>query len=119
GPMVALIAVLYQGVLAPLPYLEPDRLVVVTHNDFAFLRGWSVGDYRNVQAFAQVSGVRPVGSIVTFDGAPRRVGTYQVSAGTLSMLGTPFAAGRDLRRDDGEAVVVTRGFAERHFGSAG
>ncbi len=118
GPVIALGTTLYQGILAPLPYPDAGRLVVVKHGDNPFLRGWSVNDYRQVGAFAQVGGIRPLGNTLTVNGATQRVGTYQVAAGTLSMLGAPFAAGRDLRTDDGDVVVVTRGFAERHFGTS-
>jgi putative ABC transport system permease protein len=118
GPVIALGTTLYQGILAPLPYPDADRLVVVTHGDNPFLPGWSVNDYRQVAAFAQVGGIRPVGNTLSVNGATQQVGTYQVAVGTLSMLGAPFAAGRDLRADDGDVVVVTQGFAERHFGSS-
>lgn len=123
GPVVALVTVLYQGVLAPLPYPDADRLVVVTHasqygRNF-FLPGWSVEDYRQVGSFEQMSGVRPLGNRVTFNGEPQIVATFQVTSGALSMLGVPFAVGRDLRSDDSpeDVVVVTRGFAVTHFGS--
>lgn len=124
GPVVALVTVLYQGVLAPLPYPDADRLVVVTHTSQYgrnfYLPGWSVEDYRQVASFAQMSGVRPLGNRVTFNGEPQVVATFQVTSGALSMLGVRFAAGRDLRPEDSpeDVVVVARGFAVAHFGSA-
>jgi putative ABC transport system permease protein len=120
GPAVAIFSALYNIVLAPLPYPEADRLVVIAHKTPTgfnpYLRAFSVSDYRAVDAFSMVGGVFPVTELVTLKGAPERVQSFRTTSGLLTGLGVPFAAGRDLQRGEPE-VVVTRGFAIARFGS--
>lgn len=120
GPAVAIFSLLYHLVLAPLPYPDADRLVVLgqqtAHGVFHYLPVASVSDYRDVQAFSMVGGMFPVGSTVGPEGQAVRVQASRVTAGLLSGLGVPFVAGRDLERGE-SGIVVTRGFALTRFGS--
>jgi putative ABC transport system permease protein len=120
GPAVAIFSLLYHVVLAPLPYPDADRLVVLGHQTrhgiFHYLPVASVSDYRAVQAFSMVGGMFPVGSNIGADGEAVRVQASRVTAGLLTILGVPFAAGRDLERGE-HAIVVTRGLALARFGS--
>ena len=120
GPAVAIFSALYRIVLAPLPYPDADRLVVVgqkTPSGFNhYLRAFSVADYRAVEAFSMVGGVFPVTELLTLKGPPERVQCFRTTSGLLTGLGVPFTAGRDIQRGEPE-VVVTRGFAIARFGS--
>lgn len=119
GPTVATFNALYHLVLAPLPYPDPGRLVVVSqqtpNGTFHYLPTASVADYRNVKAFSTVGGIFPVGSVVGSDADAVRVQSCRATAGLLSSLGVPFVAGRDLVRGE-RGIVVTRGFALSRFG---
>ena len=61
GPTVATFNALYHLVLAPLPYPDAGRLVVVSQQTpngaFHYLPTASVADYRNVKAFSTVGGI--------------------------------------------------------------
>jgi putative ABC transport system permease protein len=120
GPTVAIFAVLYHLVLAPLPYADADRLVVITQQelyDNHYLRAEHVADYRKVEAFASVGGVLPRTETFALDGQPEYVQGARTTGGLLTMLGVPFVEGRDLTRDDVDVVVLSRGFAIARFGS--
>jgi putative ABC transport system permease protein len=120
GPAVAIFSVLSHLVFAPLPYPNADRLVVVTHREATGVNPYlpiaSVADYRSVPSFTAVTGISSLGSTLLTDGVPERIQTYRAMAGTLTLLGVPFAAGRDTERGAAEAVV-TRAFAVSRFGS--
>ncbi len=120
GPAVAIFSVLYHLVFAPLPYPNADRLVVVTHQEAAGINPYlpvaSVADYRAVPSFTAVGAISPIGSTMVTDGVPERIQSYRTIAGTLTVLGVPFAAGRDMQRGAAEGVV-TRSFAVSRFGS--
>ncbi len=122
GPTAAVLGVLYAIVLAPLPYPAADRLVAIAAQGsggaFYYLRAAAVSDLRAVDAFATVGGYFPIAYRLATDGGPERIQGAYATAGLLSDLGVPFAAGRDLRRGDTDAVVVTSGFAVARFGSA-
>jgi putative ABC transport system permease protein len=120
GPTAAIFAVLYNLVLAPLPYPDADRLVVVTQPELFgnyYLRTAHVVDYRKVEAFASVGGVQSRLATFAIDGSPEHVQGARTTGGLLTALGVPFVEGRDLRRDDLDAVVITRPFALTRFGS--
>jgi putative ABC transport system permease protein len=120
GPAVAIFAILHDVVLAPLPYPEADRLVVVGHQSPAgmntYLRAGFVAEYRGVPGFSMVGGVISYTPTVSFDGQLEQLRAFRATAGVLSMLGVPFVAGRDMRAGERE-VVVTRSFALARFGS--
>jgi predicted permease len=119
GPAVAIFNVLHHVVLTPLPYPDAGQLVLIAGRTprgmNQYLPASSVVDYRDAQAFSMVGGVFRVGSTVVFNGQPERVQSCRTTAGFLTGLGIPFAAGRDLARGASE-LVVTRGFALARFG---
>jgi putative ABC transport system permease protein len=118
GPTLAIVSTLYAMLLAPLPYLDADRLVVVYQGTNPYLRAAKVSDYRAANVFASVGGVRPLGHIVAIDGPPERVSGFQVTGRLMTELGVPLAAGRDMDRGELGVALVTRGFALSRFGSA-
>jgi putative ABC transport system permease protein len=120
GPAIAISSVLYQVVLAPLPYPDAERLVVIGYRypgGFAqYLTAASVSDYRAVRAFSTVGGIARYLATVALRGKAERLPDYRITAGLLSGLGVPFVAGRDIQRGEPDAVV-TRAFAQARFGS--
>ncbi len=84
---------------------------------FYYLRAAAVADLRSVDAFAGIGGYFPIGLTLALDGPPERIQGVRATAGLLTNLGVPFAAGRDLVRGEENVVVVTSGFAMARFGS--
>jgi predicted permease len=121
GPALAIYGVMHHLLFMPLPYQDPDRLVVIVDRTprgaNRFLPAASVQDFRAASAFATVGGIRPLGVFPMTDGQPERMQSYQVTAGLLGGLGVPFAAGRDIARGAADELVVTRAFARSRFGS--
>ncbi len=121
----AIFSVVYATLLAPLPYPEPDQLVMV----------WSrIQDNRNVTAAGTFLEWKRQATVFqalnAFSGRSANLATAdrpeQVPAGTgtpgfLSMLGGGFTAGRDFRPDEGQVgrdhvVILTNRFWHDRFG---
>lgn len=115
----AAFTILYAVVLRPLPYPEPDRLVILfgrslTTDRFA---DWQ----QRATSFDAFAAVGPgLANAYTPDG-PERVRSLLVSRDFFPMLGTRATAGRLLASDDfspeSSSVVITGGMAARLFGS--
>lgn len=120
GPALAVTVVLYQLVLAPLPYTDPESLVVIrqptTRSSGSHGTAANVSDYRAVDAFSMVGGVLSFLSTVSINGQEELLPNYRTTGGLLSGLGVRFAVGRDLAPGQPE-VVVTRRFAQQRFGA--
>jgi len=103
GANTAIFSVVHAVLLAPLPYHEPDRLVVLTaKNDKRNLTQRPVS-YPNVkdwrernQVFEQLAGLRGESFSLTDRSEPERVNGLRVSANILSLLGAKPALGRDF-----------------------
>jgi putative ABC transport system permease protein len=121
GPALAIGSVLYHLMLAPLPYPNADRLVVIQHRTpqglAIYLPPAAVTDYRAVEAFEHVGGAMTnYGLAPILGGHPTRIEAARVTAGLLSGLGAGFVVGRDIQLRVNEAVV-TRSFALAQFGA--
>jgi putative ABC transport system permease protein len=129
GANTAIFSVVGGVLLKPLPYAEPDRLVMVWRD--ARARGgpereWaSPGHIVDWQergaAFDQVAAVRGWGPNLTGDGDPERLRGAAVSRAYFEALGVPFAFGRNFTPDEdapGSApvVILGHGLWERRFG---
>jgi predicted permease len=117
GANTAIFSVLYGAVLAPLPYREPDRLVVVA----LYLRTFKHAIYlsypdfldwqRDARSFEQIAAFTPPeGFDVTNSGTPEHVAGLEVSSNFFSTLGEKLALGHDFSRAEdryrGEPVVI-------------
>ena len=129
GGNVALFSVVDGVLLRPLPYPDPERLVILWENDR--LRGSdreavSAPDYRDFvemnRSFeslaARVRLDRTLGTLAE----PLRVSSARVSANYFSMLGTRPLAGRTFlpeeeRPGNDRVVVLTEGLWREHFGA--
>ena len=102
GANTAIFSVVEGVVLAPLPFVQPDRLVVVRENSQTLHREMSVSypdwqDWqRSASAFQQIAAVRWFEYNLTSPGAPEHMNARQVSAGFFSTLGVPLILGRDF-----------------------
>ena len=93
---------LVQGVmLAPLPYDQPDRLVIAWQNNRQTPRlSVSLPDFeewqRHAASFEQMAGVRWYSFNLTSPGPPEHVTGVDVSSGFFHMLGVQLSLGREF-----------------------
>src|SRR6202162_2085841 len=92
GANTAIFSVVEGVVLAPLPYFEPDRLVMVWENNPRFPRVWD--SYPNFQdwqrsagSFQQMAAFRQQGVDLASPGTPSHLHSSQISRGFFSTLG--------------------------------
>jgi putative ABC transport system permease protein len=128
GATIALFAVVDAALLRPLPYPRADELVSVHHDD-PTLGPWSFAPPFLPELREHVSTVDGLAGFsasweltLTELGEPRRVTAAFVSDGLFELLGVRPLAGRDfdaLEHAPGgpRAVIVSRPFWERHFGT--
>jgi putative ABC transport system permease protein len=126
GANTAIFSVVYATLLAPLPYRQPDRIVMV----------WSfVGGNRNVVAagdfldwkdqntsFESIAAWTGGPMSLSLSGQPEQVKAQHCTPGFLGVLGQPFLFGRDFLREEGELgkdheVILTYKLWKNRFGS--
>ena len=131
GANTAIFTILNALVLRPLPYAEPDRLVMVWQDLRA--RGgpadeWATPgnlvDWRQegglFQSVAGVAGWRPT---LTGEAEPESVPGEQVTSEYFRVLGRPVALGRDFTSDDDvpnarRVTIISDGLWKRRFGAS-
>jgi predicted permease len=110
GASTAIFSVTNAVLLRPLPYADPDRLVLTCHDmvrrnvkdfpisnaDFLDLRN---GARNSFEDFAAVNSFR--GTLVGVDGTPEQVRMAAVSTNFFRLMGIAIAAGRDFQDSDG------------------
>ncbi len=121
----AVVALLDQAVLRPLPFPQPDRLVTL---------GYAVGPQRNVAApgyyppLRRLEGVQsaglmrgfPINTNIARGEHAEVVQSLSADQGVLDTLGLPLALGRNFNDEENrpggpQAVIVSHGFWQRHF----
>jgi putative ABC transport system permease protein len=129
GATTAIFSVVYGVLLKPLPFHDPEKLVSVrqhaphgagtNHGSATYLT------YReNQRAFEAIGAWDPTAVSITGAGDPERVQALLVSAATLSLLRVQPVVGRFFSAEDDTPgsplrVVLTYGYWQRRFGSAG
>jgi putative ABC transport system permease protein len=130
GTTTAMFAIVHAALLEPLPYADPERLVLARRTVGGDLRMWNSApdyyDYREqtdaFQSFARVAaGARK--ATVTGGERPERVSATRVSDDLFATLGVAPVAGRTFHPDEGRAgapyvVMVSERLARRRFGDA-
>jgi len=120
---------LVNGVLLkPLPYRDPDQLVVFYGTspekqlaEVDFPPGLFVAIRDKSRTFASMAAFEPVGFTITGTGEPVRIDAATVSLdffrvfGTQPLLGRTFVTGED-RPDDNRVSVISYGLWQRMFG---
>ena len=102
GANTAIFSVVEGVVLAPLPFAQPDRLVVVRENSLTLHREMSVSypdwqDWRrNAGAFQQMAAVRWFEFNLTSPGTPEHITARQISSDFFGTLGVQLTLGRDF-----------------------
>ena len=115
GATSAIFSVVRAVLLAPLPYAEPDRRVLIWSRWVGFDKTWlssqEVVDYRTQSRTLSAVAAWGTGQQnLTGDGDPVRVGVGTVTANTFDVLGATPALGRTIRPEEdvpnGAPVVV-------------
>jgi len=115
GANTAIFSVVQGVLLAPLPYSEPERLVLVWQYNLALKHPISVSypDFldwqRGARSFQQMAAYDSQDRNLTAPGTPEHVNGEEISSGFLGMLGIKPILGREFSPDDdkhGGAPVV-------------
>ena len=101
GANTAIFSVVNAVMLAPLPYNEPDRLVMVMESNPRFAHVWisypNFQDWqRNAQSFQQMAAFMQQGYDLTNPGTPEHLDGTAVTAGFFNTLGVRLALGREF-----------------------
>ncbi|MGB6691367.1 MAG: ABC transporter permease, partial [Terracidiphilus sp.] len=125
GATTAIFTAVYATLLAPMPYPNPDQLVMVWSKDQGDRNVVSAGDFLDWQA--QSSAFQ---ELKAFDGtsfnlasvdAPARVPAEYTTPGMYNMRGVPFTLGRDFLPEEGvagkEQVVILMNKLWRRLGA--
>ena len=129
GANTALFSILDAALLRPLPFPEPERLVLI-HEASPSFPEMSVSypdsvDWRQrTRSFVDVAVSRGVDVNLTGSVSPQRVHANQVSASYFGVLGIRPLAGRTFEEAEDRVggapvVVLAEGLARRLFGGAG
>lgn len=106
GANTAIFSVLDGVVLAPLPYRQPDRLVVLAlyNRSLRYATDLSYPDFldwqQNSRSFEQIAAFTPRGFDLTNPGAPEHVDGNEISSSFFGTLGVKLALGRDFSREE-------------------
>jgi putative ABC transport system permease protein len=130
GSVTAIFAVVDAVLLRPLPYREPERLVMVwrTIERFGFerapsslpdLRDWSAG----ASGFEALAAYTGASATLHGEGGPERLTGARVSGDLFSTLGAPLHRGRGIASADDApdaepVVVLSHGLWQRRFGGS-
>ena len=128
GANSAIFSVVNSVLLRPLPYHEPDRLVMVWGRYPEFGRtSTSLPDFRDWRdgtrgTFAQMAARHNGAFVLTGQGEPEQLTADRVTAnffqtlGVRPALGRAFLAEEELMGGDDRVVVLSHGFWQRRFG---
>ena len=124
GANTAIFSVANSVLLRPLPYQDPERLVVTLHQGNAPVSPADYLDYKkSVPAFQQMAAAQMWGATLTGGDRPERIPGLAVSANTMSLLGVQPMLGRWFRPEEehgGQSKVVLLSYQlwQQRFGSS-
>ena len=130
GSATAIFSVLNAVVLRPLPYIDPDRLVIIRDSFVPKLPEFSVSPGRflewqaRTRAFDGIASSQNVSVNLTGSGDPERLRGALVSAnffevlGASPLVGTAFAAGDDADPARAGRAVLSEAFWRGRFAAA-
>jgi predicted permease len=129
GANTAIFSITSALLLHPLPYKDPDRLVILwnTSPGLGITRDWfSTAQYFDIKnghhGFEEIALALGGNFNLTGDGEPERVGVVRVTSNLLPMLGANAGYGRLFTPDDGRlggpnVAVLSYGMWVRRYGS--
>jgi putative ABC transport system permease protein len=105
GAITAIYTVVYATLLAPMPYPNPDQLVIVWSKIQGFRNGVSAGDYTDWKqqstAFQDLQAFTGAAFNLAGKDAPEMVNAQKTTPGMYRMMGTPLQLGRDFLPEEG------------------
>jgi putative ABC transport system permease protein len=127
GANTAIFGIVNGVLLRPLPYRQPDRVVMLWSHWIHWTKTWvsepELADYRTqARSLESVAGFSITSFNLTGSGEPIRVRAAQVQASIFSALGTQPIAGRLFTAEEDQpgsvgVVVLGEGLWRSHFGS--
>jgi putative ABC transport system permease protein len=128
GCNTAIFSVFYSVLLRPLPFPDPDRLVIVSERATQFpmlSASWlNFKDWRaQNKSFQEFGGTRLVTMALTGSGQPEQIPGQMVTGNLLHMLGVNTVAGRTIGAADDlpaspAVILLGYGLWQRRFGGA-
>jgi putative ABC transport system permease protein len=124
GATTAIFSVVYATLLAPLPYPEPDQLVMVWSRVQGIRNVSAAGDFldwkRRSTAFQSLNAWTGGSVNLATSNRPEQVLASTTTPGFLSMTGTPIAQGRDFLPEEGQVgrnqvVILTHQLWQERF----
>jgi putative ABC transport system permease protein len=105
GATTAIYTAVYATLIAPMPYPEPDQLVMVWSKIQGFRNGVAAGDFLDWQeqnkSFQALKAFTGTSFNIAGKQEPEMVPAQQVTPGMYSMIGNRFVMGRDFVPDEG------------------
>ncbi len=105
GATTAIYTVVYATLLAPLPFPQPNQLVIVWSKVRGHNNPMSAGDFLEWQkqnrTFEHMSAITGGSFNVAEKGQPELINGRRATPGLYNMLGTPFLLGRDFLPEEG------------------
>jgi putative ABC transport system permease protein len=126
GANTAIFSVVYAALLAPLPYRQPDRIVMIWSKINGQRNVSAAADYldwkRQSIAFESMAGWTGGQMSLTVSGQPEQVRSEPSTPGFLEVLGQPLLLGRDFLPEEGEVgrdheVILTYRLWKNRFGA--
>ncbi|HNH83022.1 MAG TPA: ABC transporter permease [Acidobacteriota bacterium] len=129
GANTAIFTLVHAALIKPLPYAEPENLVMIWEHNRPRLRERNVISLANflrwqeqTTSFEQIAAFWPSTSTLTGAGDPEEVSTQAGTVNFFSTLGVNPAIGRgftpeDAKNFDPQAAVLSDGFWKRRFGA--
>ena len=128
GCNTAIFSVFYSVLLRPLPFSDPDRLVIVSERATNFpMLSASWLNYKDWKAqstsFEEFGATRVVTMALTGSGQPEQIPGQMISGNLLHLLGVNTIAGRPIRAVDDQpaspaVALLGYGLWQRRFGGA-
>ena len=126
GAITAIFSVVSGVVLTPLPYEDPDGIMIVWEDNLSRGNLTNVTSPANYHAWMEAESFSEIGAFVPFsatltgDGEPERVGVVRAAPTFFSILGARAHVGRLLapgeEGPDARVAVLDHGFWQRRFG---
>src|SRR5258708_31384344 len=125
GANTAIFTVDYATLLAPIPYPEPDQLVVVWSKIRTLHNSIAAGDFvdwkRDNKSFQDINAFSGGSFNIATKDQPENLDGRQVTPGFYKMMGRPFLMGRDFLPEEGidgrDHVVILTHKLWAHLGS--
>jgi predicted permease len=122
GANTAMFSVVYNVLLKPLAYPDPERLFFLQQTDLRTGDAFPVAPANYIDwaaqqhAFQSIASAEAWGASLTGMGRPEQLDALHVSPSLLDVLATPPALGRAFGPEDDHVVLLSYGLWQRRFG---